>query len=43
MRTNSFNSMSIEELWSIHEQVESDLSCKVLKEKIRLERQVEPT
>ena len=37
MKTNILKSMSIDELWSLHEQVNSLLASKMLAEKSRLE------
>ena len=37
MKTNILKSMSIGELWSLHEQVNSSLASKMLAEKARLE------
>jgi DNA-binding protein H-NS len=37
MRTNNLESMSVNELWSLHEQVNSLLSSKISAEKARLE------
>jgi DNA-binding protein H-NS len=40
MATNNFNSMSVDELWSLHEQVRVVLSSKMLEQKTRLERKL---
>jgi DNA-binding protein H-NS len=32
--------MSVDELWSLHEQADSILSCKILEEKRRLDRRL---
>jgi DNA-binding protein H-NS len=37
MTTNEFNSMSIDELWSLREEIRALLSSKMLEEKTRLE------
>jgi DNA-binding protein H-NS len=40
MRPN-LNSMSIDELWSLHEQVVAAVSSKILEEKAQLEKKLE--
>src|SRR5262249_52222343 len=40
MTIDKFNSMSIDELWSLHEQIGAILSSKMLQEKTRLERKL---
>ena len=40
MITDKFNSMSIDELWSLHEEIRAVLSSKMLEEKTRLERKL---
>ena len=46
MNKNVFESMSLEELWSLHEQVTSTLARQITAEKARLEdrlRKIQPT
>ena len=40
MKSNTFESMSLDELWSLHEQVTSTLACKIAEEKARLEERL---
>ena len=40
MITDKFNSMSIDELWSLHEEIRALLSSKMFEEKTRLERKL---
>jgi DNA-binding protein H-NS len=40
MKRNSFEGMSIEELWSIHEELVSILETKIEAERLELERQL---
>ena len=40
MTTNELRSMSIDELWSLHEEMRAVLSSKMLEEKTRLERKL---
>jgi DNA-binding protein H-NS len=40
MKTDILNSMSIDELWSLHEQIRSVLSSRLSGEKARLERRL---
>jgi DNA-binding protein H-NS len=40
MKTNDFDSMDIDELWNLHEQVTSTLARKIAKEKSKLEEQL---
>ena len=40
MTTNELNSMSIDELWSLREEMRAVLSSKMLEEKTRLERKL---
>jgi DNA-binding protein H-NS len=37
MESNAFKSKSIDELWSLHEQVTSTLARKIVEEKVKLE------
>jgi DNA-binding protein H-NS len=41
MRRRDFKSMSIDELWSLHEQVTSVLAHKLAAEKLRLDRRLQ--
>lgn len=40
MKSHDFKSMSVEELWSLHEQIDSVLAGKMLAEKGRLEQRL---
>ena len=40
MKSNDFESMDIDELWGLHEQVTSMLAHKIAKEKARLEERL---
>jgi hypothetical protein len=40
MKRNSFESMSLEELWAIHEEIVSILEPKIETEKLKLERRL---
>jgi DNA-binding protein H-NS len=40
MKINALNSMSIDELWSLHEQIGYVLSSKMSEEKARLEKRL---
>jgi DNA-binding protein H-NS len=40
MTIDKFNSMSVDELWSLHEQIRAVLSSKMSEEKRRLERKL---
>jgi DNA-binding protein H-NS len=40
MKSNDFDSMDIEELWSLHEQVTSMLARKITDEKAKLEERL---
>ena len=40
MKTNDFDSMDIDELWSLHEHVTSTLARKIAKEKSKLEERL---
>jgi DNA-binding protein H-NS len=40
MKTNKLDSMSTDELWSLHEQIDSILSFKISAEKAQLERKL---
>ena len=41
MKINALNSMSVDELWSLHEQIGSVLSSKMSEEKARLEKRLD--
>ena len=40
MKNNEFNSMSLDQLWSLHEQVTSILAAKMAQEKDKLEERL---